>query len=250
MVHAGTRRKPARYSSLNGSNGFKIQGEAAGDFSGHSASAGGDVDDDGFGDLIIGAYFADPNGNGSGVSYVGFGQPPPQPELMIATSASVGEPDGGTVTLDLCVTLSAVSAQTVTVQFATINGSAVGSVTRGLGDFLTLSDQTLTFNPGETLKAITLMINGDTTDEGNENFTVMRSNPTNATIGAGTGTIVDNDAPPIDAHGMRLGKVKIGGDVTTLMAGGSASNLAVKSFQAFSLGAGQSAFQGPRRASA
>jgi len=61
-------------SSLAGANGFQISGEAAGDYSGRSVSAAGDVNGDGFGDLIVGAFGADPNGASSGASYVVFGK--------------------------------------------------------------------------------------------------------------------------------------------------------------------------------
>jgi Ca2+-binding RTX toxin-like protein len=61
-------------SALNGTNGFQISGEAAGDVSGRSVSGAGDVNGDGFADLIVGAYGADPNGSFSGASYVLFGQ--------------------------------------------------------------------------------------------------------------------------------------------------------------------------------
>jgi Ca2+-binding RTX toxin-like protein len=61
-------------STLNGSNGFQINGEAADDRSGRSVASAGDVNGDGFDDLIIGAYGADPNGNASGASYVVFGK--------------------------------------------------------------------------------------------------------------------------------------------------------------------------------
>ena len=61
-------------SSLDGFNGFKIGGETVGDFSGHSVSDAGDVNGDGFDDLLIGAYGAAPNGSDSGVSYVVFGK--------------------------------------------------------------------------------------------------------------------------------------------------------------------------------
>ena len=61
-------------SSLDGSNGFVINGIDASDFSGGSVSGAGDINGDGFDDLIIGAGGADPNGNShAGESYVVFG---------------------------------------------------------------------------------------------------------------------------------------------------------------------------------
>src|SRR5438132_1217471 len=61
-------------SSLDGKTGFKINGEAADDHSGYSVSGAGDVNGDGFADLLIGALGADPNGSQSGASYVVFGK--------------------------------------------------------------------------------------------------------------------------------------------------------------------------------
>ncbi|WP_414573653.1 beta strand repeat-containing protein [Nostoc sp. CCY 9925] len=60
-------------SDLNGSNGFTINGITTGDNSGSSVRNAGDVNGDGFDDLIIGARGADPNGQSSGQSYVVFG---------------------------------------------------------------------------------------------------------------------------------------------------------------------------------
>ncbi|MCA0433945.1 MAG: FG-GAP-like repeat-containing protein [Proteobacteria bacterium] len=61
-------------STLNGSNGFRLDGAVSNDSSGVSVSAAGDVNGDGFDDLIIGAPYADPNGTDSGASYVVFGK--------------------------------------------------------------------------------------------------------------------------------------------------------------------------------
>ncbi len=57
-------------SSLNGANGFKLDGENKGDYSGWSVSTAGDVNDDGYVDLLIGAYRYS---NFKGRSYVVFG---------------------------------------------------------------------------------------------------------------------------------------------------------------------------------
>jgi len=58
-------------SNLDGSNGFRLDGVWS---SGYSVSGAGDVNGDGFDDLIIGAFNAEPNGNSSGSSYVVFGK--------------------------------------------------------------------------------------------------------------------------------------------------------------------------------
>jgi hypothetical protein len=60
-------------SALDGSNGFRLDGAAAYDFSGLAVAAAGDINGDGFNDVIVGAYGADPNGDYSGSSYVVFG---------------------------------------------------------------------------------------------------------------------------------------------------------------------------------
>ncbi|MDA1049222.1 MAG: GEVED domain-containing protein [Planctomycetota bacterium] len=60
-------------SSLDGSTGFRLDGVAQFDNSGIAVSSAGDVNGDGFDDLIIGAHRADPNGDRSGLSYVMFG---------------------------------------------------------------------------------------------------------------------------------------------------------------------------------
>ncbi len=63
-------------SSLNGTNGFKLDGENNGDNSGQSVSAAGDINGDGIADLLIGAY-GYPNATDKGRTYVVFGDVPP-----------------------------------------------------------------------------------------------------------------------------------------------------------------------------
>ncbi len=59
-------------ADLNGANGFKLTGEAAGNQTGLSVSSAGDFNGDGFGDLIVGAPYAGVN-NAFGAAYVVFG---------------------------------------------------------------------------------------------------------------------------------------------------------------------------------
>ena len=60
-------------STLDGTNGFILTGIYGFDFSGRSVSSAGDVNGDGYDDLIIGARSADPNGESSGETYVIYG---------------------------------------------------------------------------------------------------------------------------------------------------------------------------------
>ena len=62
-------------ANLDGNNGFVINGIHENHFSGVSVSSAGDINNDGFGDLIIGANGAEVNGNSkAGESYVIFGK--------------------------------------------------------------------------------------------------------------------------------------------------------------------------------
>lgn len=72
--HKGAFASNLDLSSLNGTNGFRIVGELQHDRSGRSVASAGDVNGDGFGDIILGAYLAHPGGAGRGASYVVFGK--------------------------------------------------------------------------------------------------------------------------------------------------------------------------------
>ncbi len=66
---------PIQLSSLNGINGFMLNGEEQNDRSGNSVSGVGDMNGDGINDLALGAYSASSNGNQyAGKSYVVFGE--------------------------------------------------------------------------------------------------------------------------------------------------------------------------------
>ena len=59
--------------ALTPADGFKITGEAALDYAGTSASAG-DVNGDGFADIIVGVYYNEGGGPAAGAAYVIFGK--------------------------------------------------------------------------------------------------------------------------------------------------------------------------------
>ena len=81
-------------SSLDGTDGFRLDGAAGFDYAGFSVSAAGDVNGDGLADLIVGAYGADPNGSESGSGYVVFGRDTSTPGQGFAPSIELGSLDG------------------------------------------------------------------------------------------------------------------------------------------------------------
>jgi hypothetical protein len=110
--------------------------------------------------------------------------------LSIANREMV-EGNSGTTNMVFTVTLANGPATgNVTVNYATMAGSATANT-----DYQTTTG-TLTFSPGQTSQQISVPINGDTTFEQNETFTVTLSSPSsNATIATATatGTITNDD---------------------------------------------------------
>ncbi len=113
------------------------------------------------------------------------------PIIVSISNAIVNEGNAGTTSAVFTVTLSSASTGTTTVDFATVDGSATSGT-----DFNFQSGK-LTFAPGVLSQTITVAVNGDTTDEANEEFTVELTNAVDASINdsMGMGTIVDDDAP-------------------------------------------------------
>lgn len=117
------------------------------------------------------------------------------PSGLSIDDVSVTEGNSGTTNADFTVTLAPSNTQTVTVNYATQNGTATQP-----GDY-TATYGSLTFTPGQTTKTISVPVKGDTLAEGDETFTVKLSNPTNATLGdaQGIGTITNDDTAPTNS---------------------------------------------------
>ena len=125
----------------------------------------------------------------------------PAPAVTITVPGAVSQPaisiddasgDEGE-TLEFEVTLSKQSSQTVTVEWDTRGGTATEDVdfTGDLG--------TLTFLPNETSKTISIDTIEDEINDAGEQFTVVLSNPSRATIadGSAVGTINNTDLIPV-----------------------------------------------------
>jgi Calx-beta domain len=118
-----------------------------------------------------------------------------KPAITVA-DASITEGNSGTTTLSVAVTLSAASTSTLTVDYATADGTATA------GTDYTAANGTLRFRPGETRGTISIGVLGDTNIEADETFTVTLSNPVNARIARGTATATiknDDTAVPVTA---------------------------------------------------
>src|SRR5262249_35426121 len=138
---------------------------------------------------------------------------PALPTLSIG-DARVTEGDAGTVAAQFTVSLSTGSSQTVTVDYATSNGTALAG-----SDYVAASG-TVTFSPGSVQRTINVTVNGDTVVEPNESFFVTLSGPTNATLAdaQGTGTIENDDTPPSTGEPVSwtaVGGVSISGSTLT-----------------------------------
>lgn len=112
-----------------------------------------------------------------------------EPRISIG-NVSKSEGDRKTTTFTFTVSLSTAYDQAVTVNYATANGTATAG-----SDYLAKSGS-VTFLPGETIKTITIVVNGDRTRESNETFFVDLFGPSsNAFISTsrGIGTILNDD---------------------------------------------------------
>jgi hypothetical protein len=122
------------------------------------------------------------------------------PVVSVGDASTPEGPSGLVTPLSIPVTLSISSILTVSVDFATNDGTATAA-----SDYAPLSG-TLVFAPGETSTAVTVSVYGDDIREPDETFTVDLSNPTNATLGDAQGVvlIVNDDSGTELTHGQSI----------------------------------------------
>ncbi len=110
------------------------------------------------------------------------------PAISVA-DVRLQEGQSGTSLAVFTLTLSATSAQPVSVQYATADGTASSP-----GDYAAHSGS-VTFAPGQTTASVSVQVNGDTVFEADETFQLRLSGPVNAALGKaqGTATIINDD---------------------------------------------------------
>ena len=110
------------------------------------------------------------------------------PPAISVSDANVQEAEGAT--LAFSVTLSHAYSRTVTVDYATQDGTATA------GSDYTASNGSLTFNPDDTSQTVSVTVLTDSEDESEETLTLTISNPSQATLddATATGTIEDGES--------------------------------------------------------
>ena len=132
----------------------------------------------------VGAVLADTTG------VVTIANDDPEPPIVSIASTSATEGPGASAAFT--VSLSWPSSATVSATYTTVGGTAASGL-----DF-TAGTGSVSFPPGSTSQLVSVPVVNDALDEDDEAFTVTLSAPINGTLGTatGTGTIVDDDAPP------------------------------------------------------
>ncbi len=139
------------------------------------------------------------------------------PALLTIDDVAVDQADSGTATAEFTVKLGRASTDTITVDYATQDGTGNGGAKTGV-DY-TAKNGTLTFAPGDVEKKIpvTVLASGPAPDK---TFTVKLSNPANTSIDddTGVGTIrnksplqvtVKPDQPKVEVEQKRDGPVPV-----------------------------------------
>ena len=112
-------------------------------------------------------------------------------ELSVADADASEEED---TAMEFVVTLDPAATATVTVDYATADGTATA------GDDYASTSGTLTFQAGDTTKTVSVPITDDAVDDGGETVTLTLSNASGADLGdaVATGTIRNTEATETD----------------------------------------------------
>lgn len=106
--------------------------------------------------------------------------------------------EGPNAKITFTLKLDQAATQDVTISYSTVDGTAKAG-----SDFVGLTDGSIVFHAGDTLKTIDVLLQNDRMVESSETFTVQINSATNAEVGTSSaiGTIEDNDTttppPPI-----------------------------------------------------
>ena len=102
---------------------------------------------------------------------------------------TINEGNVGSTTATFTVRLNTAASDSVSVNYATANGSALAG-----SDYI-MTSGTLTFAPGETSQTVTVNVLGDTTPEADETLFLNLSSPVGATISdnQGRATLTNDD---------------------------------------------------------
>lgn len=154
----------------------------------------GDVDVEADEDFAV--NLANPNAatiaTGSGIGTIINDDNAALPSVSISDAEVVEGKAGDLTSVQLTLSLSAPSTQTVTVRLGTVAGSATQ------GSDYTRRTGLVTFAPGQTRRTQSFQVIGDEQFEPNETFFVDLNTPDGVTIGKGRGvvTVVNDDPAP------------------------------------------------------
>lgn len=143
------------------------------------------------GEIVGLAYDAQGRPHGFLLRPGGSGEPPPPPVVPSMRINDVAANEGRqntTTNFTFTVSLSQATTAAVSVNFSTVNGTAIA------GSDYNAANGTLSFAPGETSKTVIVGVRGDRTREADETFGVNLSGAAGATIADGSGIgVIRND---------------------------------------------------------
>jgi hypothetical protein len=140
--------------------------------------------------------FNSTNSNNAVATITVDGQAVNVPIAVTAPSFSIddvthNEGDAGTTSYTFTITKTGATALSTSVDYATLDSSATSP-----SDFTAIPTTNVVFAPADTTRQCTVLVNGDTTFEPTEMFSVQLSSASGATISdpSGVGTITNDDA--------------------------------------------------------